>query len=183
MITLSTIIVTKYPSGVESKLPAALGLVALACVASGIVSGLAITQLGITPLVATLGVNALLTGVALQITSGAATASATPALARFSLAKTGGVPNTVIIAAAAVGVLAGVMRSSVLGRQFVSVGTSPAAANAAGIPVRSYQIATYVVASLSYGAAGVLKVCLGQSRTMLAMSAAGLRGLGASRAR
>ena len=33
-----------------------------ACVASGVLSGLAITQLGITPLIATLGVNALLTG-------------------------------------------------------------------------------------------------------------------------
>jgi len=156
MITLATIIVTKYPSGSESKLPAALAIVALACVVSGLVSGLAITQLGITPLVATLGVNALLTGVVLQITSGAATASATPALARFSLAKTGGVPNTVLIAAGAVGILAAVMRTSVLGRQFVSVGSNPVAANAAGIGVRSYQVATYVVASLSYGAAGVL---------------------------
>ncbi len=102
MITLATIIVTKYPNGSESKLPAALGLVAVACIVSGLVSGLAITQLGITPLVATLGVNALLTGVVLQITSGAATASATPALAHFALAKTAGVPNTVIIAIVAV---------------------------------------------------------------------------------
>jgi ribose transport system permease protein len=156
MITLATIIITKYPNGSESKLPAALGLVAVACIVSGLVSGLAITQLGITPLVATLGVNALLTGVVLQITSGAATASATPALARFSLAKTAGVPNTVIIAIVAVGVVSAVMRTSVLGRQFVAVGTSPAAAHAAGIRVRSYQVGTYVVASLSYGAAGVL---------------------------
>jgi ribose transport system permease protein len=156
MITLATIIVTKYPSGSEAKLPAALGLVAVACIVSGLVSGLAITQLGITPLVATLGVNALLTGVVLQITSGAATASATPGLARFSLAKTAGVPNTVIIAAVAVTVLALVMRTSVLGRQFVAVGTSPAAAHTAGLRVRSHQIGTYVVASLSYGAAGVL---------------------------
>ena len=37
----------------------------LACVASGLVSGIAITRLGVTPLVATLGVNALLTGVVL----------------------------------------------------------------------------------------------------------------------
>jgi ribose transport system permease protein len=156
MITLATIIVTKYPSGSEAKLPAALGLVAVACVASGLLSGLAITQLGITPLVATLGVNALLTGVVLQITSGAATASATPALARFSLAKTGGIPNTVLIAGCTIVALATVMRTSVLGRQFLAVGASPAAAHAAGIRVRTFRVATYVVASLSYGAAGVL---------------------------
>lgn len=156
MITLATIIVTKYPSGAEGKLPAAIGLVAVACVVSGLISGLAITQLGITPLVATLGVNALLTGVVLQITSGAATASATPGLARFSLARTGGIPNTVLIAGVAVVVLATLMRTSVGGREFLAVGTNPAAAHVAGLRVKTHQVATYVVASLSYGAAGVL---------------------------
>jgi ribose transport system permease protein len=156
MITLATIIVTKVPNGVDSKLPQAMGLIVVACLASGLLSGFAITRLGITPLVATLGVNALLTGVVLQVTSGAATASATPGLARFALAKTAGIPNTVIIAFVAIVVLAVLMRTTVVGRRFVSVGTSPAAAHAAGIRVKGYQVATYVVASLSYGAAGVL---------------------------
>jgi ribose transport system permease protein len=38
----------------------------------------------------------------------------------------------------------------------VAVGASPPAAHAAGIRVRDYQVATYVVASLCYGAAGIL---------------------------
>src|SRR5437899_5649236 len=76
MITLTTIIVTRFPNGSDSRLWGALGLVVLACVASGLVSGIAITWLGVTPLVATLGVNALLTGVVLQITNGASTSSA-----------------------------------------------------------------------------------------------------------
>ncbi len=136
--------------------PRRSGLIVVACLASGLLSGFAITRLGITPLVATLGVNALLTGVVLQVTSGAATASATPGLARFALAKTAGIPNTVIIAFVAIVVLAVLMRTTVVGRRFVSVGTSPAAAHAAGIRVKGYQVATYVVASLSYGAAGIL---------------------------
>jgi ribose transport system permease protein len=155
-ITLATIIVTKYPNGDGSRLPAAIGLVALACAAAGLVSGIAITQFGITPLVATLGVNALLTGVVLDITSGAATASATSGLARFSLEKTAGIPNTVIIAAVAIVALAALMRTTVLGRRFLAVGTNPAVAYVAGLRVKRYQVATYVVASLSYGAAGIL---------------------------
>ena len=87
MITLSTIIVTTVPHGDRARLPLAIGLVGLACIASGVVSGLAISWLGVTPLVATLGVNALLTGVVFQITNGASTSSATPGLARFALAK------------------------------------------------------------------------------------------------
>jgi ribose transport system permease protein len=43
-----------------------------------------------------------------------------------------------------------------LGRRFVAVGASPAAARAAGIPVTGYVIATYVLASLAYGLAGIL---------------------------
>ena len=60
MILLTSIIVTQHGGGRNSGLPVAILLVVLACVASGVVSGIAITQFGITPLVATLGVNALL---------------------------------------------------------------------------------------------------------------------------
>jgi ribose transport system permease protein len=156
MITLSTIIVTKYPDGAADRIPGAIGLVVLACVASGLVSGVAITVLGVTPLVATLGTNALLTGVALQLTSDAPTATATPGLARFALARTGGVPNTVLIAVGVVAVVAVVMRTTVLGREFLAVGASRAAAYAAGVRVRAYEIATYLVAALAYGGAGIL---------------------------
>jgi ribose transport system permease protein len=156
MITLSTIIITKVPNGHDSRLLEAIALVALACIASGLISGIAITWFSVTPLVATLGVNALLTGVVLQITSGSATAAAPPGLARFSLQKTAGIPNTVILAAVAVGVVATVIRVTVIGRRFVLVGANPAAAHAAGLRVRRYVLSTYVLASLAYGAAGIL---------------------------
>jgi ribose transport system permease protein len=156
MITLSTIIVTKVAQGADGRLPEAIGLVALACLASGLVSGIAITRFGVTPLVATLGVNALLTGVVLQITSGASTYSATPGLGRFALEKTAGIPNTVIIAVVVVAVVATLARTSVVGRRFVSAGASPAAAHVAGVRVKTYEVITYMLASLTYGTAGVL---------------------------
>jgi ribose transport system permease protein len=156
MITLTTIIVTKIPNGHEDRLPKAFGLVLLACVASGLISGIAVTWLSITPLVATLGVNALLQGVVFQMTSGASTAAATPDLARFSLAKSAGIPNAVLIATAAILLVAGTIRATVVGRRFVAVGASPAAAHAAGVRVRAYKVATYVFASITYGVAGVL---------------------------
>ena len=156
MITLTTIIVTQFSHGSDNRLWGAAGLIVLACAVSGLVSGIAITWLGVTPLVATLGVNALLTGVVLQITSGATTAQAPPGLARFALGKSGGIPNTVIVAAIAVVAVALVIRMSVLGRRFIAVGASPAAARAAGVRVKAVEIGTYVGASLAYGGAGVL---------------------------
>jgi ribose transport system permease protein len=149
MITLSTIIVTKYPAGHDARLPAAIGLIAIACIGSGLLSGVAITRFSVTPLVATLGVNALLT-------SGSATAAAPPGLARFALDKTLGIPNTVIIAAVAIAVVAAAVRTSVVGRRFVLIGANAPAANAAGLRVNAYVLSTYIVASLIYGAAGIL---------------------------
>ena len=84
MITLTTIIVTKYPNGNDGKLPAAIGLVVARLRRSGLVSGLAITRLGITPLVATLGVNALLTGAISRSRAARRPASATPGPRRAS---------------------------------------------------------------------------------------------------
>lgn len=156
MITLTTIIVTKVPAGDDAKLPLALGLVVLVAVVAGSISGIAVTRFGITPVVATLGVNALLVGVVLQLTSGASTAKATAMLDNFAFGKTFGLPNTLYVAIAAVIVVSAVVRSTVIGRWFVAVGASPAAAMAAGIPVRRYQLATYIAASLTYALAGVL---------------------------
>jgi ribose transport system permease protein len=116
----------------------------------------AITQFGITPLVATLGVNALLFGTVYQLDSGQATASSPPGLASFAAQKVAGVPNTAIIAVIAVVVVAALIRYTIPGRRFVAVGASPAAARAAGIRVNFYVIATYMLASVTYGAAGIL---------------------------
>jgi ribose transport system permease protein len=161
MILLTTVIVTQHAGSqhgalADSRLPVAILLVALACVASGLLSGLAITQFGITPLVATLGVNALLVGTVFQLTSGQATATSPAGLANFAAHKTLGIPNTALVAVIAVIVVAVLIRATVPGRRFVAVGASTAAARAAGIRVNAYLISTYVLASLAYGAAGIL---------------------------
>jgi ribose transport system permease protein len=156
MILLTTVILTQHAEGSDARLPVAILLVLLACVASGLVSGIAITQFGITPLVATLGVNALLTGTVYELTSGQATATSPLGFSNFAGGKTLGVPNTAVIAVIAVVIVAVLIRTTMLGRRFVAVGASPAAARAAGIPVTAYVIATYVLASLAYGLAGIL---------------------------
>jgi ribose transport system permease protein len=156
MISLAAIIITKYPNGTDGGLAKGIGFVVLACVLSGMLSGFAVTVLGITPLISTLGVNALLTGALLQITNGALTAEPAPALRSFAFDKTGGIPNTVLVAAGVVIVVALLMRTTVAGRRFVAVGTNAPAAYVAGIRVKAYIWGTYVAASLFYGLAAVL---------------------------
>ena len=156
MITLTSILVTRIPDGHDDRLPEAIGVILLACIASGLVSGFAVTWLGITPLVATLGVNALLQGVIFQITSGASTSAAPPGSRASRSRRPLGIPNALLIAVVAILLVAGIIRTTIVGRRFVAVGASPAAAHAAGVRVKVYQVATYVFASITYGAAGIL---------------------------
>lgn len=156
VISLSAIIVTKYPHGSNSGLWAALVAVVLVSATAGLISGLAVTRLGITPLISTLGVNALLLGAILQITGGSSVASASPSLANFALGRVLGVSNLVLIAAVLVAGVTLLIRRTAVGRQFVAIGTSEPAARAAGMGVRRYQAITYGAAAICYGLAGVL---------------------------
>jgi ribose transport system permease protein len=156
MITVSAILVTKIPNGHDSTLPLALGVVAGVAVVAGLISGIAVTRFGITPVVATLGVGALLSGLALQVTGGALSIAAAPALDGFAFGKTSGTPNLVIVTVVAVAAVAIVVRRTVVGRWFVAIGANPAAAYVAGLPVGRVRVATYVAASLGYAFAGVM---------------------------
>lgn len=154
-VTLAAVLVTGQANGNPAQLGPAI-LVALGAVAlAGLLNGLAITKLKITPIIATLAVNALLVGGVQSYTS-AAPQSATANLSSFTLDKTLGIPNTVIIAAIFVGVAAFVLSRTVIGRRFVAIGASPEASQAAGLPVERYVILTYVVAALCYGTAGIV---------------------------
>jgi ribose transport system permease protein len=156
VISLAAILVTKLPGGSDSGLLIAILIVVGVSALAGLVSGLAVTRLGITPLVATLGVNALLLGTILRITGGTAAASAPPALASFAFGRVLGVSYLMLIALALVAIVAFVVRRTVTGRRFVAIGTSAPAARAAGMPVRRYQATTYAIAAVCYGMAGVL---------------------------
>jgi ribose transport system permease protein len=156
IVSLSAILVTKLSNGSDSGLLTAVIVVIAASALAGLVSGLAVTRLCITPLVATLGVNALLLGTILQITGGSSSASAPPGLASFAFGRVLGVSYLVLIALALVAGVAFVLRRTTAGRRFVAIGTSAAAAHAAGMPVRRYRLATYSIAAVCYGVAGVL---------------------------
>jgi ribose transport system permease protein len=156
VVSLATVIITLVPDGDDALLPVALLLTFGACGLAGLLSGVAVTRFGITPLIATLGVNALLIGAVLQLTGGTSKAIAAPALDAFAFGKTVGIPNTVLVALVALAVVSFIVRATLVGRRFVAVGANPAAALAAGIRVRAYEASAYVIAALFGGLAGIL---------------------------
>jgi ribose transport system permease protein len=156
IVSISAILVTKIPGGVDSKLIRAVVIVLAIAAIAGLLNGLVVTVFGVTPLVATLGVNAILLGTILKITSGAQTASASPNLVHFAAGRVFGVSNIILVAILVIALVTFVVRSTIVGRRFVAIGTSAPAARAAGMSVRLYQTMTYVIAALFGAIGGIL---------------------------
>jgi len=154
--SLGVVLIVMVPGGDSSKLALGLLVVVAAGLAAGLANGLAVTWLGITPLVATLGMNGVLLGVQQQVTHGSINYTATANWADFVGQKLLGVTIIAWIALVVTILVAIAMRRSVWGREFELVGAGPRAARAAGLPVARYQVASYAIAGVCYAVAGAL---------------------------
>ncbi|MDR7183267.1 ribose transport system permease protein [Microbacterium trichothecenolyticum] len=155
MIALAAVLATALPQqygwGVWPAVAVAVTVPGL----FGLLNGLVIAGLRIMPLVATLGMNAVLLGTVFSIANGTPSGAADE-LNRFALARTAGIPNSLLIAIVVIAIAAVVTQRSVIGRRLTAVGVSEAAASVIGVRVGLYQVAAYGFAGLCYGAAGVL---------------------------
>jgi ribose transport system permease protein len=148
-------VVSEYANAHDTGVLTAILVVFAIALVVGLLNGLVVSVLGVSALVTTLAMNAILIGAAINYSGG--TPSRVPAnLSRFSLDKTLGVSNVVWLALALVAAVAVVVSSTVWGRRFVAVGANVRAARAAGVRVEAYRLSAYVAAALCYAAAGVV---------------------------
>ena len=154
-ISLAALLVTKFPNQADTLVPAGILLTLLVAALVGLANGLTVVLFGVTPFVATLGVNALLLGF-VQYYSGGSPTGAAHSLNQWALATTGGLPNTVVFTVVLIAVAQAVLLWTVSGRRFEAVGANPAAALAAGIRVIRYVVSSYVLAGLCYATAAIL---------------------------
>src|SRR5579859_3327117 len=155
MISLTVVLLTSYPNGNSGRLVVAILFAFAATLAAGALNGILVSVVGVTPIVATLGMNALLYGAVIQI-SGGNPPPTTQTLARFASGKLAGIPNAVLIAALLTALLAILIKRTVVGRRFEAVGAGLPGARAAGLEARRYQLFAYVGAGALYCTAGVL---------------------------
>ncbi len=154
-VSLAIVIVSHEPNGDNSKLLPAIFLALAYAVGAGIVNGFLIGRLGLSPIIATLGTNALLFGAVLGI-SGGTPRSTTKLLAATAGGLTFGIPNSIYFAVLALILVSVLVKKSVAGRRFEAIGANPAAAKVIGLRVRVHQAAAYVWAQILYCIAGIL---------------------------
>jgi ribose transport system permease protein len=154
-ISLTVVLVTHLPNGDSGKLLPAILLAYAICLAAGLVNGLLVTRVGITPIVQTLGMNAVLYGIDLGISQGTPTQT-TSALQSFANASPAGIPLPLLIAVVVVVVIEFVIKRTSFGRRFEASGANAAAGRAAGLRGNRYQMSAYLGAATLYCTAGVL---------------------------
>jgi ribose transport system permease protein len=154
MTTAAVLVTGESGSSDHRLLRGVLVALVVSCVV-GLLSGIAVDLFRISPIIATLAINALVLG-AVSSYAGSAPKQSPPALASFTIGRTLGIPNAVILASIVLLIAVVVQTRMTVGRRFVAIGANPVTARAMGMPVTRYVIGTYVAASLCYGMAGII---------------------------
>ena len=137
-----------------SILAAVLGmLTGLAC---GVLNGLIIAKVGVTPILATLGSMQLFTGISIIITKGSPIYGVPPAFTQALSGAVLGVPIPVLIFALAAVAVSVMLNRTALGVKWYMLGTNVTAARFSGLKVESLQLQSYAVAGALAGLAGLL---------------------------
>lgn len=155
-ITLVNIVATSLMLGQSENIAIALiACLALALVI-GLLNGLLVIIVGITPLVATLGMNSILFGAALVYTGGAPRGDVAPAFEVLGTGDVFGLPAPALIWLVVAVALFALTRMSVFGRWLYATGANPNAAALMGVPVERVTVGAYVFSSVLAAFGGML---------------------------
>ncbi len=156
MVTLVNILSTSIMLGADSRTPVAI----LACIALaalvGLLNGVIITLLKVTPLIATLAMNSILFGAALVYTGGAPHGDAAPGFQWIGAGNLFGLPVSMIVWLAIALAVAWILRKTVYGRWLYATGANATAARLMGVPVVPIIISAYVASAVLAALGGLL---------------------------
>ncbi len=164
LITMGNVFTCMFMNGLnESTLWSLLAIVALGAL-FGTLSGLGVTSLSISPLVMTLAIGSLVTGVTLIFSQGAPKGLASPILRHIAVGSVlGGIPIVVVIWIVLGIFIIFFLRSSTLGRKLHYVGANERAASMSGVRVRWVKSTAYSISGATACLTGALMA--GYTRT------------------
>ncbi|MFM6980197.1 MAG: ABC transporter permease [Micrococcales bacterium] len=154
-VSLAAVIVSALPEIEDSKLLPAVIVTLVAAAAIGLFNGYLIGFMNLNPIIATLGTNSLLFGFVMLITQGIPRMT-TKLLLNIVSGYSFGLPNSVYFAGAVLILVIFILRKTVAGRRFESIGASAPVAKISGLRIRTHQGLAYVWAQLLYAIAGIM---------------------------
>ena len=122
----------------------------------GLLNGLGIVALGLSPIVMTLAMNGILQGIALVYSGGTPDGFASPDLRWFMTGEVGGVTPVVSFMALFVIGAVTVLGRTAFGRRVYAIGNGVRAAELSGVPVNGTLVRVYVLSGLCAALVGCL---------------------------
>jgi len=157
IIALSSTTLLGVSGGHDERMWLAIGAALVAALAVGAINGLLVAVLKLNALIVTLSTGAIVTGLTLWYRQSLAAESKVPAtLSNFGGSWFLGVPSSVWIVAIMTIVIHILIKKTIAGRRFESVGANPRAAHATGVEIVRYQSGSFAIAALLYGVTAIL---------------------------
>jgi len=152
----SAILLTRFANGHDGPLLWAIPLLLAMGAAIGLLNGVGIAALGISPIIMTLGMNTILSGALLLYTNGSPSAGAPPLVQTLATGRWGPIPiNTLIwVGLALVATL--VLTWTAFGRQLYALGTNRTVAQFSGIAINRVTVSTYMISGMTAAFAGMI---------------------------
>jgi ribose transport system permease protein len=154
-VSLAAVIASHQPNGDDSKLLMAVVTAYAFSIAAGLLNGYLVGILRLSPIIATLGTNALLFGAVLFISGGTPRVT-TQLLQDIVHGLTWGIPNELFFVAAITVIVTLVLKKTTAGRRFEGIGSSGAATKIVGLRVKTHNSLAYLWAQLLFTTAGVM---------------------------
>jgi simple sugar transport system permease protein len=156
----SGVVVTQFVSATEAPWLFTLAFAAGALVVGalgGLLNGIIIARLGITPILCTLGTQMLFTGLAVVVSDGRSVTIGSPdPMYELGNGVILGVPYSFLIFLAVALVLGAVLRFTPFGMRLMLTGANAKAADFSGFPKKTIFTVTYTLSGLLAGLSGVI---------------------------
>jgi ribose transport system permease protein len=159
VVTLTAIITYSIANGKNENVLPALLVVLLVGAAIGFLNGAGITFLKISPLVMTLGMAGLVSGMILVITQGNVSGSVAPAMTQLIARPVFlGIPGAIVIWIIFGLLMWLLLERTAFGKHLFAIGTNRVTARLSGVNVTRMVLGTYALAGLLAGLGGFLVV-------------------------
>jgi len=157
LINLSAVLLVGFQVANFSG-PSDFALVLVIGLGLGLVNGLGVALLDISPLVMTLGMNSILQGIAVIYTGGSPQGFPPAFVTTLATGTGAGIPYVVLLWVALIVLVTLVLVFSRFGRSIYSVGSNRTASALCGLLVKRTIIAAYAISGLSCALGGILLV-------------------------
>ncbi|RWX80995.1 ABC transporter permease [Neorhizobium lilium] len=157
---LSAVVLSSFLSSTDSETTFSLAFMVMTIgigLTGGIINGLLISKLNITPILCTLGTQMAFMGLAVVVSGGKATTVGSPdLLSRIGNDMFLGVPISFLIFAVCAALIAAALKFTPYGLWLMLMGTNPKAAVYAGFPRTGIIVGTYAISGTLSGIAGMI---------------------------